>query len=53
MALVITISYSVEHDDEDNMNTTTTMPPLSSTANPSGNDTLQLLLTSSWPKPGE
>ncbi|KAJ1519139.1 hypothetical protein ONE63_011259 [Megalurothrips usitatus] len=50
MALVITISYSVEHDDIDN-NRTTPEPPTTTTALPPANGTLQLLLGSSWPKP--
>ena len=47
MALVITISYSVEHDDIDEVNATTAMPPIPT------NDTLKLLLRSSWPRPGK
>lgn len=45
MALIITVSYSVEHDDQDSDNTTTppVMPPV--------NGSLKLLLGSSWPKP--
>ncbi|KAK3908609.1 Chorion peroxidase [Frankliniella fusca] len=47
MALIITVSYSVEHDDLDNENATTPMPP----PIPPVNGSLKLLLTSSWPKP--